>query len=321
MQDLQGKLAVVTGASSGVGRAIANALARQGMQVILTARRLEALEEVAAECNELGGKATVVVTDTRDAESMQQLAAKASETGNGIIDVWVNNAGVLAAGALEEIPANINEAVVRTNLIGYIHGAHAALPYFKKQGYGILINNISVGGWFPTPYMAAYSASKFGLRGFFESLKGELVSYPQIHVCDLYPAFLDTPGMQHSANYTGKNLQPAPPVYDPRKVANSIVRLLKNPQSKTTIGAAAAFLRIAYLISPPLSRNITATLIRGYLNNAQPIEPTSGNVLEPVAYGRGIDGGWRGMILKKSQKRNLWMAAGLSAAVILLSKK
>ena len=321
MQNLQGKVAVVTGASSGAGRAIANALARKGMQVILAARRQEALYEVAAECKELGGKATVVVTDTRDAESMQQLAVKASEAGNGIIDVWINNAGVLAAGALEEIPANVNEAVVRTNLLGYIHGAHAVLPYFKKQGYGILINNISVGGWFPTPYMAAYSASKFGLRGFFESLKGELNSYPQIHVCDLYPAFLDTPGMQHSANYTGKNLQPAPPVYDPRKVANSVVQLLQRPQSKTTIGAASAFLRVSYLISPALSRNITANLIRGYLNKAQPIEPTSGNVLEPVEYGRGIDGGWRGMILKKSQKKNLWMAAGLFAAVMLLSKK
>ena len=317
MQDLNGKIAVITGASSGAGRAIANALARQKMQVILAARRLEALEEVRAECNELGGKATIVVTDTRNEESVRELAAKASEAGKGTIDVWINNAGVLAAGSLDEV----NEAVVRTNLLGYMNGAYAALPYFKKQGYGILINNISVGGWFPTPYMAAYSASKFGLRGFFDSLKGELTQFPQIHICDLYPGFLDTPGMQHAANYTGKNLQPAPPVYDPRKVADTVVSLLRQPQSKTTIGVASALLKTAYLFFPALSRNITGGVIRSYLDKAQPIETTSGNVLQPVAYGTGIDGGWRGMILKRSQKKNLLMAAGLFAAMVLLSRK
>ncbi len=167
---IKGKIVVIAGASSGAGRASAIELAGHGAQLVLAARREEALEEVAKECNELGGTAIVVATDTRDAEGMQALAKAAYNFGNGVIHVWINNAGVLAAGALEEIPIAVNEAVIDTNLLGYIHGAHAVLPYFKKQGHGILINNISVGGWFPTPYMAAYCASKFGLRGFFESL-------------------------------------------------------------------------------------------------------------------------------------------------------
>ncbi len=204
------KLVVITGASSGAGRAIAIEFAKQGAKLVLAARRQQALEEVAAECHELGATTHVVQTDTGDALSIQDLAKAAIEFG-GRIDIWINNAGVLAAGALEDIPAEVNEAVIRTNLLGYIHGAHSVLPYFKQQGYGILVNNISVGGWFVTPYMAAYSASKFGLRGFFESLKGELIQYPDIHICDLYPGFLDTPGMQHAANYTGKSLKPAPP--------------------------------------------------------------------------------------------------------------
>ena len=82
--------------------------------------------------------------------------------------------------------------------MGYMHGAHAVLPYFKDQGYGVLINNISVGGYTPAPYAAGYTASKFGLRGFSQSLKGELYNWPHIHVCDLFPAFLDTPGIQHA---------------------------------------------------------------------------------------------------------------------------
>ncbi len=114
---------------------------------------------------------------------------------------------------------------------------------------------------------------------FFESLKGELNQYPHIHICDLYPAFLDTPGIQHAANYTGKYLKPAPPVYDPRKVARAILSLINHPQSKTTIGAASGFLRLAYYLFPTLSRNITAAAMRTYLKQAHSIENTSGNVL------------------------------------------
>ncbi|HVG16245.1 MAG TPA: SDR family oxidoreductase [Chitinophagaceae bacterium] len=317
---IKGKTIVITGASSGAGRAIAIALAHRGARLVLAARRDEALREVVNECNELGGDATAVVTDTRDAAAMEALAKAAFDLGNGNIDVWINNAGVLAAGLLEDIPVSVNEAVIHTNLLGYIHGAHAVLPYFKKAGRGILINNISVGGWFPTPYMAAYCASKFGLRGFFESLKGELNQHPNIHICDLYPGFLDTPGMQHSANYTGKNLQPAPPVYDPRKVANRVVSLIEHPQSKVIIGASSGFLKLAYVFFPALSRNITASFIRGYLKNAEPIETTSGNVLHPVDYGRGIDGGWRGMLQKPKQKKRMLLFAGIAAGLIILSK-
>jgi short-subunit dehydrogenase len=156
-----------------------------------------------------------------------------------------------------------------------------------------LINNISIGGWFPTPYATAYSASKFGLRGFSESLKGELTEYPNIHVVDLYPCFLDTPGIQHAANYTGKVVKPAPPIADPRTVAREVVRLIQRPRSRKMIGLSSGFLRLSYALFPKLTRNITATVIRKYLAQAKLIEHTSGNVLKPVDYGTGIDGGWR----------------------------
>jgi short-subunit dehydrogenase len=314
------KVVVITGASSGAGRAIANEAALQGMQLVLAARREEALEEVALECEELGGKTLIVPTDMQSAEEVHHLARKAFEFG-GRIDVWINNAGVLAAGELDKIPAEINEAVIRTNLLGYIQGAHAVLPYFKKQGHGILINNISVGGWFPTPYMAAYSASKFGLRGFFESLKGELTPYPDIHVCDLYPGFLDTPGIQHTANYTGKNLKPAPPVYDPRKVARVAVEMIFHPKGKQVIGASSAFLRLAFQLFPTLSRNITASVIRTYLKNADPLENSSGNVLSTVDYGRSIDGGWRSAVMPPQTKKKVWLAVGIAAGLMLLNRR
>ncbi|HEU4470630.1 MAG TPA: SDR family oxidoreductase [Flavisolibacter sp.] len=314
------KLVVITGASSGAGRAMAIEFAKKGARLVLSARREEALKEVADECTELGATTAVVTADTRYADNMQDLAKAAFRFG-GAIDVWINNAGVLAAGALEEIPADVNEDVIRINLIGYIHGARAVLPYFKEQGYGVLINNISVGGWFPTPYMTAYAASKFGLRGYSEALKGELNQFPHIHVCDLYPGFLDTPGIQHAANYTGHVLRPAPPVYDPRKVARAVVSLVYEPRPSTTIGLSSALLRMAYGLFPALSRNMTAAVIRGYLKKADPIVHTSGNVLGTVPYGSGIDGGWRNMPRGRSMKLGAVLLTGVAIGLAIMNRK
>lgn len=317
MNKLTETVVVVTGASSGAGRAIATAAANEGAQLILAARRNEALQEVAEECRSLGGDARIIVADVKEMADVHRLA-KETLAHFGRIDVWVNNAGVLAAGAFESIPAEVNEDVIRTNLLGYIHGAQAAIPVFKQQGYGILINNISVGGWFATPYMATYCASKFGLRGFFEALKGELKDYPDIHVCDLYPGFLDTPGIQHAANYTGKYLRPAPPVYDPRRVANAVVGMIQQPRSKKTVGSSSAFLKLAYHFFPVLSRNITASFIQAYLKKAYETETTSGNILQPVDYGTSVNGGWQPYFNKAIYKKGaLFAAAGLALAFLI----
>ena len=318
---LNEKTIVITGASSGVGRAMAVELARHHPRLVLSARREAALKEVAAECRELGAEALTVVEDVKFADSMQELA-RAAHRFSGVIDVWINNAGVLAAAEFDQAPAEVHDEVVKTNLLGYMHGAYAALPFFKTQGYGILINNISVGGWFPTPYAAAYTASKFGIRGFAESLKGELSRFPHIHVCDLYPAFLDTPGIQHAANFTGTVLRPAPPVYDPRKVARAVVSLIRHPRPSVTIGAAAGFLRWAYESFPGLTRGITAGIIRKYMEKADPIETTTGNVLAPVDYGTGIDGGWRHQLIPDGTRRKAaFLVTAALVAIWLFQRK
>lgn len=321
MKKAEGKTVVVTGASSGAGRAIALELAREGAQLVLAARRGEALNEVAEECKTVGGTTVLTfVADVKEMLDVYQLAKEAVRQFGGI-DVWVNNAGVLAAGAFDEIPAEVNEDVVRTNLLGYIHGAQATLPIFKQQGEGILINNISVGGWFATPYMTAYSASKFGLRGFFEALKGELHDYPNIHICDLYPGFLDTPGIQHAANYTGKTLRPAPPVYDPQNVAKAVLKIIQHPKEKKIIGGSSLFLKTAFALFPRLSRNITASVIRNYLEHAAETDTTSGNILHTVDYGTGVYGGWEQYYNKGLVKKGALLAAGLAVLVFFASQR
>lgn len=320
--DMTRKTVVITGASSGAGRAAAMEFARHGAKIILASRNMEALDKVEAECREMGALALAVQTDVTDAEAMRKLAATANEFG-GSIDIWINNAGVLAAGEFTETPVAVHDRVIRTNLLGYLHGAHAVLPYFKNQQYGILINNISVGGWIPVPYGVGYSASKFGLRGFSEALRGELGKYKNIHICDLFPAFLDSPGIQHAANYTGHILKPAPPVYDPQRLARAMVAVAQQPKKAVTVGSAATFLRLAHFIMPGVTRAITAKAIEAYLKNADSVPETSGNLFATVDYGTSIHGGWNSPadyeIRKKAVTRSL-VIAGVAAGMFLFGK-
>jgi len=321
-QDLSEKTVVITGASSGAGRAAAIEFARHGAKIVLASRNMKVLDEAEAECREMGALAFAVQADVTDAQAMKKLAATANEFG-GSIDIWINNAGVLAAGEFTETPVTVHDQVIRTNLLGYLHGAYAVMPYFQAQKYGVLINNISVGGWIPVPYGVGYSASKFGLRGFSQALRGELGKYKNVHICDLYPAFLDSPGIQHAANYTGHYLKPAPPVYDPQRLARTMVAVAQHPKKSTTIGSAAAFLRLAHSIMPGTFRAITAKTIETYLNKADRVSETSGNLFATVDYGTSIHGGWNSPadyeLRKKTILRSLAIA-GVAAGMLLFGR-
>ena len=319
---VQDKTIVITGASSGTGRGAALAFAAHGASVVLAGRRTAILHQIVKECQELGTRATSVTCDVSDPEDVKKLALEAVAFGERI-DVWINNAGVLAAGTFEETPIEIHRRVLDINLMGYVNGAHAVLPYFKKQGFGVLINNISVGAWIPTPYAAAYTASKFGLLGFFESLRGELIKWKNIHVCDMFPAFLDTPGIQHAANFTGRVLRPAPPVYSPQRVARAMVRLAGEPLSKTTTDIAAPLLKSVYSLAPALTVSIAARIMEKYFKNAYPIANTSGNLLSPVNYGSSISGGWQTLLAEKALRyvRNATVVISVGVGLLFLTKK
>ena len=287
---------VLTGASSGIGHATALAFAREGAQLVLAARGPEALDKVAAECVLQGAQALAVPTDVTDADAMQALASAAIERF-GRIDVWINNVGIGAVGAFDVTPMEANERVVATNLLGHMNGAHAVLPHFRKRGRGTLINMISSGGWVPAPYAAAYTASKFGLRGFSEALRAELAGLPDVHVCEVYPTFVDTPGLFHGANYTGKRLHPPPPVLDPRTVAHTLVALSRAPRDVTAIGSVATPARLAHAVAPGLTARLARWLADRALGRADPAPITNGNLFEPSRV-HTIDGGYRTLAVR-----------------------
>ena len=318
---LSGRTVVITGASSGAGRAAAVAFAKHGANLVISGRNENALEEVKAECEESGGQVLVVVADTNAATDMIRLANAALDWQDRI-DVWINNAGVLAAGDFDKTPMVVHEQVIKTNLLGYMNGAHAILPVFKEQQWGTLINNISIGGFLPVPYGGGYSASKFGLRGWSEALKAELSAWPEIFVCDLFPAFLDTPGISHAANYTGKFLKPAPPVYDPRRVAEAMVKVALKPSSNTYVGSASLLLKLAHACFPELTTKITAMVMRRYFQAAEPIGLTDGNIFTTVNYGMSTHGGFGLPGKPKAHRKYIAGAAlaGLAAGFLLFNK-
>jgi short-subunit dehydrogenase len=304
------KRVVITGASSGIGAATAIAFAKRGARLVLAARGQTGLDDIATQCRAAGGEAQVRVVNVNDAASVAQFAAEARDY-LGEIDVWFSNVGVGVVGKYEDVPIADHVQVVTTNLIGHMNDAHAVLPIFLAQDHGTFINMISVGGFVATPYAAAYSASKFGLRGFSEALRGELSKHPRIHVCDVYPTFVDTPGIDHAANYTGAKLSLPPGALAPDTVAKAVVRLADRPRNTTAVGAPAIALKLNQFFTP----NLGAAMMNGFMDSwtskADPGEDGSGALFDPPAAPSGVDGGRR----RPDQRRKAAAAANAGLAV------
>ena len=282
---------VLTGASSGIGHATALAFAQAGARLVLAARGRDALDVVAAQCRRLGADTLVVPTDVTDAKAVGALADEAAARF-GHIDVWINNVGIGAVGRFDETPIAAHRRVIETNLMGQVNGAHAVLPYFRRDGAGVLINMVSAGGWTATPYAAAYAASKFALRGFSEALRAELRDSPQVHVCEVYPTLVDTPGLSHGANYTGRQVRPFPPLVDPHRVAAALVRLSRRPRRSVWIGSLALPARLANALMPDLAARLLKILFDVGLAKSSPARLTTGNLFDPSGDAE-VSGGYR----------------------------
>ncbi len=291
MKDYRSLVVVITGASSGIGRATALAFAEKGSTVVLAARREEALAMLAQECEQRGGKALVVPTDVSREEAVQALALKTYDT-YGRIDIWINNAAVSLFGIFDETPLEDIQKVIQTNLFGYIYGAHAVLPYFKRAGRGTLINVSSMVGMTAQPYTAAYTTSKFGIRGLSLGLAQELAEEKQIHVCTVYPSVIDTPIFQQAGNYLGKAVKAPDPVIPAKEVAKTIVQLVASPKHEVVVGHTGKLSRMARLIAPELfDKKFRKTIAQKHFKD-QPQETTQGNLYEPNPTWTSVSGGW-----------------------------
>jgi NAD(P)-dependent dehydrogenase (short-subunit alcohol dehydrogenase family) len=188
--NLEGKVAVVTGSTRGIGRAIADALAGLGAEVIITARRDEDVARVVREMTDAGHKARGIRCDTRSYEDVEALMKLAAE-GSGGFDILVNNAGIGIFGHISEVSPDQWDQVIDTNLTGVFYCCHAALPYLKKRGGGYILNISSLAGKNAFKGGTLYNASKFGLEGLSEALMLDL-RYENIKVSYIMPGSVAT---------------------------------------------------------------------------------------------------------------------------------
>jgi len=192
---LTGQVAIVTGASSGIGEATARALAQEGATIVLVARRRERLESLAAELTALGTKVQVVVADLATKEGAQQCIDDAVRE-QGRLDILINNAGVMYLSPIDKSDPDDWDAMIRVNLLGAMITSRAALTPMRAQKSGHIVNVSSVSGRFAGPNQGGYNATKWGLNGFSEALRRE-VNTDGIKVTLIEPGVVRTELTEH----------------------------------------------------------------------------------------------------------------------------
>lgn len=312
---------VITGASSGIGRATALAFADAGATVVLAARGSEALDRVAQECVQLHAEALVVPTDVTDVVAVDQLAALTVDLF-GRVDVWVNNAAVSLFGPFLQTPLRDVRRVLDVNLMGYVHGARAALPAMLAQGRGVLVNVASAVGVVAQPYASAYVMSKFAIRGLGASLRQELRlgRSPGVHVCTVLPGTIDTPLFAHAANYSGRRVLAMPPVYRPERVARAIVNVVRIPRREVVVGPAGRMFALQSRFTPGmLERGVGRRVDRTHLSRTDTAMATAGNLYGPERGPGSAHGGWHEQ--RRSTSRRIATTAALTVAAVAAARR
>ncbi|MCP2163413.1 SDR family oxidoreductase [Goodfellowiella coeruleoviolacea] len=197
MSELDGRVVAITGASSGIGARTALLLAERGATLVLGARRADRLAELAERITRAGGHALCVPTDVRRRDDLVGLVGSAVQRC-GKLDVLVNNAGVGPISPLDELRVDDWDEMVDVNIKGVLHGIAAALPVFRAQGFGHIINTASTAGHTVAPSMAVYAGTKFAVRAISEGLRQE--AGDGLRVTVVSPGFVATDFADAAAN-------------------------------------------------------------------------------------------------------------------------
>ncbi|HZO59945.1 MAG TPA: SDR family NAD(P)-dependent oxidoreductase [Solirubrobacterales bacterium] len=196
--DLSGRVAAITGASSGIGEATAVTLARAGAAVSLAARRSDRIDQLAERIESEGGRALAIETDVTDEEQANEFVRRTKDE-LGRLDVLVNNAGVMLLGPVIGADTSEWRRMIEVNLLGLLYCTHAALPIMGEQGSGHIVNVSSVAGRFANLGSAVYNLTKFGVNAFSEALRQEVVG-ANVKVTVIEPGMVETELLSHNTH-------------------------------------------------------------------------------------------------------------------------
>lgn len=285
--------ALITGASSGIGRATAVQLAGRGARLVLVARGREPLEATAAEARAAGAAAvTVCPADVLDEDAIGAVVSSAvAEFGR--LDVVVHSAQVMAYGRIEDVPKEVFERVVDTSLHGTATLARHVLPVFRRQHGGHLVIVNSLLGNVTTPVLGSYAVAKWGQLGLARVLQQETRDEPGISVSIVQPGGVDTPIYYQAASWAGSTGRPPPPVYSPQRVARRVLSTLENPRRIVQAGVANHLITAGFRLLPGVYDAIVEPLLRTFALAGDDAPPTEGNVFESRPEGNAAEGRWR----------------------------
>lgn len=265
MSTLNGKVVLITGASSGFGAAAAKLFAQEGSRVVLAARRIERLEEVAADIRSRGGEALPLSVDVTQPAQIEAMARAAVEH-YGRIDILFNNAGFGRLDWFEALdPVKDIQAQIAVDLVGVIWTARAILPQMYKQGSGHIINMSSMAGWAAPPLYTIYSAAKFGVRGFTEALRREAAPFG-VKVSAIYPGGATTEFQKHIGQNRAKQRFRTPKwlSLSAEDVARAVVDLAKRPRRSLILPWMMMFSLLVNSHLPALSDSLQARAFASY---------------------------------------------------------
>ena len=285
------QVVLVTGASSGIGEATAKLAAARGDHLVLLARGEEALARVAAECEAVGAASVLVCPTDVGVDGEVESAVASAMARHGRLDVVVSNAGVVAYGSIDALPAEVFEAVLSTNLVGSVNVVRHVLPVLREQNAGSLVLVGSLLGHIAAPQMAAYVVSKWGVRGLFRQLRVDNRDRPGIRFAYIAPGGVDTPIYLQAANYSDSVGRPPFPVASPEHVAARTLSAAEQPWRGGQVGAANNVIRFGFVAVPWVYDRLVSPLFRVVAQDLVPaVVQGPGNVLETLQQDNGLRG-------------------------------
>ncbi|WP_210443385.1 SDR family oxidoreductase [Nocardioides sp. SYSU D00065] len=286
------RVVLVTGASSGIGEALVRKAAVRGDHVVLVARGREALERVAEECRGLGAaSATVATADVSDDEQVAAAVATAVAR-HGRLDTVVSCAGVVAYGQIADVPAEVFDQVVATNLLGPVNLARHVLPVLREQDAGSLVLVGSIIGHIGVPDMAAYVISKWGVRGLLRQLRVDNRDRPGVRFGYVAPGGVDTPIYRQAATYGDAVGRPPFPVTTPERIADRVLAAADHPWRGGQVGIANEVIRFGFTALPLVYDRLVGPLFKLAAQDlVAPVVHGPGNVLASRQEHNGLRGG------------------------------